>query len=127
MKKPTVMIVDDDRSVRAALRVRLSALGYRVLERADRLRVLQECPKNTAGPISLDPEMPNGDGRLVAWMVRNGADVPVVFLSGRDREEFRAMVTQLPDHYVTEAPDGAGTSQLLASIIEPPRVTNAVA
>ena len=119
MKKPTILIVDDDRNVRTALRVRLLALGYHVLEGADRLGALQECTKGTADTIILDHQMPDGDRRWVARMVRNESDVPAVTPSGRDRREFRTMATKLPD--------GVRMSQLLASIIEPPRVTDAVA
>jgi len=128
MKKPTILIVDDDRNVRTALRVRLSAWGFRVLESADGLGVLRVCPKGTANAIILDQEIPDGDGRSVAPMVRNESDIPTVFLSGDDRPEFQSMVTQLPDCcYLVKPPGGARMSQLLASIIEPPRVTNAVA
>ena len=128
MKKPTILIVDDNRNVRTALRVRLSALGYRVVESADGLGVLQERPKGTADVTNLDHEMPNGDGHPVAGMVRIESDGPVVFLSGHDLEEFRSIVMQLPEVCdLPKPPDGERMSQLLASIVEPPRVTNAVA
>ena len=38
MKKPKILIADDDPKIHQALRVRLSALGYRVIESSDGLR-----------------------------------------------------------------------------------------
>jgi len=118
MKKPTILIADDDRSVRAALRKRLAANGYRVLETSDGLGVIAQCLKEPVDAILLDHEMPNGDGRSIAPLIRKECDVPIVFVSGHPREEFRATVMRLPDVYFLPKPfDAAKLLDLLASVI----------
>ena len=118
MKKPTILIADDDRSVRAALRKRLTANGYRVLETSDGLGVIAQCLKEPVDAILLDHEMPNGDGRSIAPLIRKECDVPIVFVSGHPREEFRTTVMRLPDVYFLPKPfDAAKLLDLLASVI----------
>ena len=119
MRKPTILIADDDRNMRAALRRRLSVLGYRVVEVSDGLGVLAECPKGGVDAVILDHGMPNGDGRSIARVIRNESDIPIVFLSGYHREEFRSVVTELPDvYYLSKPVDDEKLAELLASIIE---------
>lgn len=119
MRKPTILVADDDRHVRAALRVRLSAWGYRVVESEDGLGVLGQCPRGWVDAVILDHEMPCGNGRAVARVIRNESDVPIIFLSGHDREEFRQIVMQLPDVYYLPKPlDEKRLSELLASIVQ---------
>ncbi len=119
MKQQTILVADDDRHVRTALRKRLSALGYRVRESADGLGVLSECPRGELDAIILDQDMPNGDGQAIARVVRRESDVPIVFLSGCDRESFRQIVTQLPDLYFLPKPLETGKlADLLESLLE---------
>ncbi len=66
MSRPRILIADDNPHVRKALRVRLTAMGYRVTETADGLGVLRECPKGRFAAVILDHEMPSGDGRSIA-------------------------------------------------------------
>jgi CheY-like chemotaxis protein len=72
-------------------------LGYEVAESSDSLGVLAQCPKGSIDLLVLDHDMPNGEGRVIARVIRNETDVPVVFLSGHDREEFRSIVSELQD------------------------------
>jgi CheY-like chemotaxis protein len=104
MKHPTILIADDEPHVRAGLRRRLLPAGFRVIEVPDGLGVLNECPKGQVDVVLLDHGMPNGDGRSIARMVRKESDVPIVFVSGYDREDFRSIVTQLADVYYLPKP-----------------------
>lgn len=118
MARPKILIADDNQHVRKALRVRLTHLGYRVTEATDGLGVLRECPKGRYAAAILDHEMPGGDGRSVAQMLRNESDVPIVFLSGHDREGFRSLVTRLPDTYFLSKPlDDSKLTKLLTSLV----------
>jgi len=104
MGKATILIADDDRNSRTALHTRLSSTGYDVVETKDCLGVLSQHPEGWADVLILDHEMPSGDGRSVARVIRHQSDIPIVFLSGHDREEFRAIVTELPDVYYLPKP-----------------------
>jgi two-component system, OmpR family, response regulator len=118
VKRPTILIADDDPHMRAALRKRLASLGYDVVEAPDGLGVLSQCPQGWVDLILLDLRMPNGDGRSVARVIRRETDVPIVFLSGRDREEFRAIVANLPNVYYLPKPlDDEKLRALLTSLL----------
>ena len=122
MRKPTILVADDDRCIRSALRKRLTANGYHVLESPDGLGVIAQYLKEPVDAIILDHEMPNGDGRSVAHLIRKESDVPIVFVSGHSREEFRRIVMRLPDVYFLPKPfDAAKLLDLLASVIQTPR------
>jgi DNA-binding response OmpR family regulator len=122
MKRPTVLIADDEPHVRSGLRRRLSSAGFRVIEVPDGLGVLHECPKGQVDVILLDHGWPNGDGRSIARMIRNESDVPIVFVSGYDREDFRSIVTQLANvYYLSKPVEEHRLIALLASLTSTPR------
>lgn len=121
MKPPTVLIADDEAQIRTALRRRLTASGYQVVESSDGIGVLNQCPEGWVDLIIMDHSMPNGDGRSVARVIRNQTDIPIVFLSGCDREEFRGIVSELPDVYYLQKPlDAAKLTELMEALIEQP-------
>ena len=116
MKKPKVLIADDDRNFRAALGIRLASWGCHIVESADGLGVVDQCLRQDVDVILLDHEMPNGDGRSIARMIRNESDVPIVLLSGHDPESFRATVCDLDDVYFLHKPvDHGQLRRLLAA------------
>ncbi len=120
MKRPRVLVADDDPHVRRGLRLRLNALGYAVVECADGLGVLRESPRGYIDAIILDHGMPNGDGRRVARMIRKESDVPIIFLSGYDAADFREIVYELPDVYFLSKPaNDRRLEELLRALIGP--------
>ena len=104
MKNPKVLVADDDPHVRQALKTRLNAWGFRVLEVRDGLGVISLASRENVVAMILDHEMPNGSGRDVAWMIRRECESPIIFLSGHDRESFRQIVSALPDVYYLHKP-----------------------
>lgn len=122
MHRPTILVADDDKCVRAGLRRHLTCLGYQVVEAEDGLAVLRECPKGQIDVILLDQGMPNGDGRSIARMIRKESDVPIIFLSGHGREDFREIVATLSDMYLLPKPaNDAKLTHLLAALhVAPP-------
>jgi len=118
MKKPLILIADDDRSFRSALRARLTNWGYSVIESSDGLGVIARSLRENPDAIILDHEMPNGDGCCIARFNRRERNVPIVFVSGRDREAFRATVYGMPDTYYLPKPlDSRKLESLLASTV----------
>ena len=104
MKKRKILIADDDRHIRMALRVRLQSWGFRVVESTDGLGVIDLAVREGVDAMVLDHEMPNGDGRTVARMIRKECDAPIIFLSGHEKEAFRDIVTSTPDVYFLPKP-----------------------
>lgn len=89
----TVVVADDDETIRSILRHTLSAEGYdlSVCEDGEEARELLE--KGTLEPdlVLLDVMMPRLEGTQLLRMIRRGeldipADVPVVMLTSRGRE-----------------------------------------
>ncbi len=118
MRKPTILVADDDRHARAALRRRLTDFGYQVLEAQDGLGVLSHCVHGVVDAVILDHGMPNGDGRSIARVIRNECDFPIVFVSGYASRDFRSIVTELPEVYYLGKPfDDGKLAELLASIL----------
>ncbi|MDX8410805.1 MAG: response regulator [Mariprofundaceae bacterium] len=84
-----ILLADDEPHVREALADVLTALGYKVLTAKDGLEAL-EIFKAHQGEIALamlDVVMPNCSGTLLARRIRKvNPDVPVIFMTGYDKE-----------------------------------------
>ncbi|MEP0846506.1 MAG: response regulator [Phycisphaerae bacterium] len=119
-KKRAILVADDERDVRRAVGARLSALGYRVIEAASGLAVLTQHLTEPIDVVILDHHMPTGDGRSIARVIRNERAVPIVFLSGQDREHFRELAMELPDVYYLPKPlDWHKLETLLDALVRP--------
>jgi len=80
--KGTVLVVDDDASVRVALSRLLMSVGYRVETFAGAAEFLERAPRNARGCIVLDVKMPVTNGiELQRQLGGAGIDLPVIFLS----------------------------------------------
>jgi two-component system response regulator MprA len=80
-----VLIVDDDRSVRDALRRALTLGGYQVDAAADGREALSQLATASPDAMVLDVGMPDVDGLEVCRRVRGSGDrVPILMLTARD-------------------------------------------
>ena len=80
-----VLIVDDDRSVRDALRRALTLGGYDVEAAADGREALSRLAIASPDAVVLDVGMPEVDGLEVCRRVRGSGDrVPILMLTARD-------------------------------------------
>lgn len=121
-RQPCVLVADDDYGMRQALRVRLAARGFNVVECSDGIGVLAKCTRGVDA-IILDHQMPVGEGRSIAGAVRARCAAPIIFLSGHAPEGFRDVVTALPDTYYLSKPlDDKKLFSLLASLALKPAV-----
>jgi DNA-binding response OmpR family regulator len=95
MKK--ILVVDDDKKLRTALKLRLKAAKYHVLEAADGVEGLSLAIENKPDLILLDLWMPNSVGPLMAQRLKHVglAHVPVIFLTGSKREELWKVAEEL--------------------------------
>lgn len=87
---PRVLTIEDDDAVRDAVRSALHHEGYEVCAAPDgtRLRALVD----TFGPdlAVLDVRLPHGpSGLSIAWMLREHAEIPILFLTAADAVDDR--------------------------------------
>ena len=81
--RPVIHVVDDDESVRGAMKRLLLAAGYGVQTYASAGEFLLHPPQDTPGCLLLDLRMPGPSGLdLQESLVRHGVRLPVIFFTG---------------------------------------------
>jgi two-component system, cell cycle sensor histidine kinase and response regulator CckA len=82
----TVLVVEDEDALRAAIRRLLQREGYNVLEASDgasALHLLEDTAGETVALVLTDLRMPVMDGRqLASALARRRPSLPIVFMSG---------------------------------------------
>jgi two-component system response regulator MprA len=80
-----ILVVDDDRAVREALRRALTLAGYDVQLAEDGERALEQIAQSVPDAVVLDVGLPGLDGLEVCGRVRKlGNRVPILMLTARD-------------------------------------------
>ncbi|MBX7108076.1 MAG: sigma-54 dependent transcriptional regulator [Chitinophagales bacterium] len=80
---PTILIIDDEKSIRRTLREILEYEGYKVEEAVDGLEGLNMLKEKTFDAILLDIKMPKMDGlEVLDKIMQTNADTPVIMVSG---------------------------------------------
>jgi two-component system OmpR family response regulator len=77
---PSIIVVDDEPTLRSLLSDVLASAGYRVREAADGLEALSAAEQEPPDLVVSDVAMPNLDGAALAGRMRRRG-VPVVLLS----------------------------------------------
>jgi FixJ family two-component response regulator len=81
--KATIFIVDDDPSIRVALENLVSSIGQPVETYAAAQDFLRDCPRNPAGCLVLDVQMPGLSGLdLQSELSHAGIYLPIIFITG---------------------------------------------
>ncbi len=83
---PSVLVVEDDPDVRAALIRELSARSHVVRSAGTAMDALREVTQAPPDVVVLDLGLPDLDGAEVLKMLRGVSDVPVVIATARDDE-----------------------------------------
>jgi two-component system, OmpR family, response regulator len=100
---PHVLVVDDDRSVRALIEEYLGANDFRVSAFADGSRLLTTLRTQVFDLVLLDLRLPGGDGMQLLRQLRAESQIPVIILTGRIEEADRVMGLELgADDYLTK-------------------------
>ena len=98
-----ILVCDDERDIVSALRIYLTAEGYRVFEAqngAEALRVLQ---KEEIHLILLDVMMPQMDGMTALAQIRTFSNVPVILLTAKSEDTDKVLGLNVgADDYVTK-------------------------
>jgi len=102
----TILVIDDDESVRTALCHLVSYLGYRTLNAANGADGILLAKEAKPDLILCDVNMPEMDGHEVLKSLRKDpltSSVPFVFLTGRgEREDLRKGMNNGADDYLTK-------------------------
>ena len=99
-----ILVVDDEKSIRALLRLYLTEAGYTVAEAADGQTALSQVRQGGINLVLLDLMLPEIDGLDVCRRLReSNGQVPIIMVTARDDEASRVAGLELgADDYVTK-------------------------
>jgi len=114
MTEDTVLVVDDEPQIVRALRINLSARGYKVITAHDGTAALRAAAETKPDVVVLDLGLPDMDGNDVIAGLRGWTTVPIIVLSARgdSLDKVRALDAGADD-YVTKP---FGMDELLARL-----------
>ena len=98
-----ILVVDDDVAIRQGIRIYLEQEKYQVLEASDGLEALAVLEKTTVHLIILDIMMPNLDGIITTYKIRENNNVPILMLSAKSEDIDKIHGLQVgADDYLTK-------------------------
>ena len=98
-----VLVVDDDPHIRDVVCFALRRAGYQPLPADNGLAALELAAREAPALVVLDILMPELDGTEVCKRLRQGGDVPIIFLTSKDEEMDRILGLELgADDYVVK-------------------------
>lgn len=86
---PRILIADDNPHILWLVQMHLELRGHQVLLAADGQTALDMAAAEQPDMIILDVEMPVMDGYTACQRIRSFSDVPIIMLSGLDRDQDR--------------------------------------
>ncbi len=114
MKRPRILVVDDDQDIRNLVVELLGRAGHDVEQAADGRAGLKALHANPPDLVVLDVSMPELDGWQTLERIRDLTDVPVLMLTARGSELERVRGLQAgADDYVVKP---FGRQELIARV-----------
>jgi DNA-binding response OmpR family regulator len=101
----TILIVEDDRSIRRYLEVILQRAGYCVVAATDGLEAMKAALSSSIDAVVTDAMMPHLSGYELCRFLRHHpklARLPVVLLSGFERTDAVQEINDRPDVYLAK-------------------------
>jgi DNA-binding NtrC family response regulator len=84
-EKPTILIVDDDRAIRALLQRRFSDEGYGVRTASNAVEAMQICAAESFDAVLSDVRMPGQSGHdLARWLAERHPATQPILMTGWD-------------------------------------------
>jgi len=100
---PTILLVDDEDSVRKVLAFPLERDGFTVVQAADGQEALDKFAAQPVDLVVLDIMLPRVDGLEVCKRLRATSTVPIIMLTARDDELDKVIGLELgADDYITK-------------------------
>lgn len=114
MRRPRILVVDDEPQIHRFLKPALTAVDYEVLQAGTVAEAKRAIAAQAPDVVVLDLGLPDGDGKEVIASVQAFSGVPIIVLSARDRESEKIEALDLGAVDYVEKPFGIG--ELLARI-----------
>ena len=90
-----ILICDDERDIRNALRIYLSGEGYRIYEAENGVQALELLDTEDIQLVLMDIMMPMMDGMTATSKIRESYNLPVILLTAKS-EDSDMILTQSP-------------------------------
>jgi DNA-binding response OmpR family regulator len=101
--RQTILVVDDEPSIREVVTLYLRRAGYRVIVAADGQAALEALEKHAPDLVVLDLMLPQVDGLEVTRQLRARGDTPIIMLTARRQETDRVLGLEMgADDYVVK-------------------------
>ena len=98
-----ILVVDDEPKVRLLLRRCFESEGYEVTEAGSSAEAMQLLAQSTFDLVTLDLNLPDGDGLTVAREIRARLPVPIIMVTGKGDTIDRVVGLELgADDYITK-------------------------
>ena len=118
MKTRTILVVDDEESIRYLYREELEEQGYRVITAADGEEALRKVRKDKPDLITLDIRMPGMDGIEVLQRIREiDKEIPVIMSTayGEYRNDFNVWAS---DAYIIKTANLSELKETIERLLE---------
>lgn len=113
-KKTTVLVVEDESSIRKLIATALEYNGYKCLEAPDGKTAILEASTRNPDVIFLDLGLPDMDGVEIIEKIRTWSNVPIIVVSARtDESDKLKALDSGADDYMTKP---FSTAELLARL-----------
>lgn len=98
-----ILVADDDESIRDGIEIYLKNEGYEVIKAADGLQALELVDKQEVHLIIMDVMMPNMDGIVATFKIREQKNIPIIMLSAKVEETDKIMGLSMgADDYIAK-------------------------
>jgi DNA-binding response OmpR family regulator len=103
MNEATILVVDDEPSIREVVGLYLRRAGYEVVVAADGQAALEALEAHPPDLVVLDLMLPKVDGIEITRQLRAGGDTPIIMLTARRDETDRILGLEMgADDYVVK-------------------------
>ena len=103
MKKNTILVVEDEENLLAAIKYNLNNEGYLSITANNGTEAIGLVSSEDPDLVILDVMLPELDGLEVCRIIRKDNDVPIIFLTAKDQEMDRVVGLELgADDYVVK-------------------------
>lgn len=99
----TVLICDDDKDIVSALDIYLTSEGYQTIKAYNGKQAIEAAEQNEVHLILMDIMMPELDGIRATAKLREGSNVPIIFLTAKSEDNDKILGLNIgADDYITK-------------------------
>jgi len=120
-RMPSVLLVEDDRSLRRYLEVTLQRAGYKVIPASDGLEAMKLALSSEVDAVITDAIMPHLDGRQLATFLRGNSKldrVPIILLTGQENKPAANVPDSAIDAFLFKPVKGKELMACLSSLLQ---------